>query len=87
MSFMALANVEINENQTQSWTATWSGPTWPQWPGIVVIQAQVVTTGISLTCSTPSVSSAPNGEYSFSFTVTNSSSSIGWYNLWIESSL
>jgi hypothetical protein len=87
MSFMALANVEIDENQTQSWTATWNSPTWPAWPGIVLIQAQTVTTGVSLTCSTPSVSSAPNGPYSFSFTVTNSSPNIGWYNLYIESGL
>jgi hypothetical protein len=87
MSFMALANVEINENQTQSWTATFSGPRWPQWPGIVVVQAQVVTTGISLTCSTPTVFFASNGDYAFSFTVTNSSSNFGWYNLWIEEGL
>lgn len=87
MSFMTLANVEINGNQTHSWITAFSGPKWPQWPGIVVVQAQVVTTGISLTSSTPSVFFAPNGDYAFAFTVTNSSPTEGWYNLWIDSGL
>jgi hypothetical protein len=87
MSFIALANVFIGANQTQGWSATWATPRWPEWPGIVLVQAQPVTTGISLTCSTPSVSGAPDGEYSFSFTVTNSSSNFGWYNLFLESGL
>jgi hypothetical protein len=87
MSYIALANFAIGAHQTQSWTATWSTETWPEWPGIVLIQAQPVTTGASLTCSTPSVVLAPNDEYSFSFTITNSGPDLGWYNLYIESNL
>jgi hypothetical protein len=64
MSFMALANVFIGANQTQGWSATWPSPRWPEWPGIVLVQAQPVT-DVALICSTPSVSSAPSGEYSF----------------------
>jgi hypothetical protein len=87
MSFIAVANAFISPNQAQGWTTTWSFPTWPGWPGIVLVQAQPISGAISLACSTPSVSEASNGEYSFTYTVTNSSSNYGWYNLYLESGL
>jgi hypothetical protein len=80
MSQIALANIFISIDQTQSWTATWTDS---GWQGNFIVQPQPLNPGASMSYTNPSVSMGFRHPLSFSFSVTNHGEGT-FYNLQIS---
>jgi hypothetical protein len=68
MSQIALADIFISSDETQSWIATWAAG---GWQGNLIVQPQPLGRFASMSYTNPSVSTGGRGPLSFSFSVTN----------------
>jgi hypothetical protein len=71
------ASIFIAAGTTQGWIFTFGGA---GWGGNVIVEAQPLNTGASMSFTVPSASLNSNGTYSFSYTIRNSGPNSTFYN-------
>ena len=76
-------NIFIGAGQPQFWVDTFNNA---GWPGNVVLEAQPLNTGASMSFTVPSASLNSNGTYSYSFSVRNNGPNSTFYNLQVSAS-